>query len=118
MKPHSRSTMIPTNFLSSIPSASSVGNLPVSLPFPPRQRRAFHNAVLDEILQDRLPSRRHRRNKRCVKRKMSNFPLRQRTDKPLPLIFAIINKSSPRSTVSFIQLQAVFTYKIASSKQA
>src|SRR4030081_757173 len=86
MKPHSRPTMIPTNFLSSIRSASSAGNSPVSPPFPPRQRRAFHDAVLDEILQDRLPPRRHRRNKRCVKRKMSNFPLRRRTDKPLPPI--------------------------------
>jgi hypothetical protein len=42
--------------------------------------------VLNEILQERLPCRRHRRNKRGVKRKMSNFPLRRRTDKPLPPI--------------------------------
>jgi hypothetical protein len=42
--------------------------------------------VLDEILQERLPDRRHRRNKRGVKRKMSSFPLRRRTDKPLPPI--------------------------------
>jgi hypothetical protein len=40
--------------------------------------------VLDEILQERLPERGHRRNKRGVKRKMSNFPIRRRTDKPLP----------------------------------
>jgi hypothetical protein len=42
--------------------------------------------VLDEILQERLPDRRYRRNKRGVKRKMSSFPLRRRTDKPLPPI--------------------------------
>jgi hypothetical protein len=40
--------------------------------------------VLGEILQERLPERRHRRNKRGVKRKMSNFPIRRRTDGPLP----------------------------------
>jgi hypothetical protein len=39
--------------------------------------------VLDEILQERLEPRRHRRNRRCVKRKMSNFPLKRRTDKQL-----------------------------------
>jgi len=42
--------------------------------------------VLDEILQDRLASRCNRRNKRGVKRKMSNFPLRRRTDRPLPTV--------------------------------
>jgi hypothetical protein len=40
--------------------------------------------VLDEILEGRLPDRGYRRNKRGVKRKMSNFPIRRRTDKPLP----------------------------------
>jgi hypothetical protein len=39
--------------------------------------------VLDEILQERLEPRGHRRNRRCVKRKMSNFPRKRRTDKPL-----------------------------------
>jgi len=42
--------------------------------------------VLDEILQERAVSSRNRRNSRAVKRKMSNFPLRRRTNKPLPLI--------------------------------
>jgi hypothetical protein len=40
--------------------------------------------VLDEILQERVVSSRNRRNPRGVKRKMSSFPLRRRTDKPLP----------------------------------
>jgi hypothetical protein len=40
--------------------------------------------VLNEILQERVAPRGHRRNRRGVKRKMSNFPLRRRTDKPLP----------------------------------
>jgi len=39
--------------------------------------------VLDEILQERVASRRGRRNPRGVKRKMSNFPLRPRHAKPL-----------------------------------
>jgi len=40
--------------------------------------------VLDEILQERVVSSRNRRNPRGVKRKMSNFPLRRRTNKPPP----------------------------------
>jgi hypothetical protein len=54
--------------------------------FPPAARRAFHKAVLDEILQERVVSSRNRRNPRGVKRKMSNFPLRPRHLKPLPKI--------------------------------
>ncbi len=52
--------------------------------FPPPQKRAFHKAVLDEILEERVVSSRNRRNFRGVKRKMSNFPLRPRSSKPLP----------------------------------
>ena len=40
--------------------------------------------MLDEILQERLPPRDGRRNKRGVKRKMSNFPIRRKTDRPAP----------------------------------
>jgi hypothetical protein len=53
--------------------------------------------VLDEILQERLPFRGHRRNKRGVKRKMSNFPLRRKSDKPLPPR-PPVNVRGPRST--------------------
>jgi hypothetical protein len=42
--------------------------------------------VLEEILQERVASRRGRRNPRGVKRKMSNFPLRRRHSKPLALV--------------------------------
>jgi len=42
--------------------------------------------VLDEILQERVVSSRNKRNPRGVKRKMSNFPLRRKTDKALPPI--------------------------------
>jgi hypothetical protein len=66
--------------------ASFAENSRVSRLFPPRQRRAFHEAVLDEILQERVVSSRTRRNFRGVKRKMSNFPLRPRTYKSLPRI--------------------------------
>jgi len=45
---------------------------------PPRQKRAFHEAVLQEILQERVSSSRHRINPRGVKRKMSNYRLRPR----------------------------------------
>jgi hypothetical protein len=46
--------------------------------FPPRQRKAFHEALLDEILEERVVSSRNRINPRGVKRKMSNYPLRPR----------------------------------------
>ncbi|MBT2321293.1 hypothetical protein J7E62_02830, partial [Variovorax paradoxus] len=51
--------------------------------FPPVQRKAFHERVLEEILQERVARRRGRRNQRGVKRKMSNWPLRRRHTKPL-----------------------------------
>jgi hypothetical protein len=54
------------------------------------QRKAFHERVLEEILQERVACRRGRRNPRGVKRKMSNFPLRRRA-KSLPP--AMIEKS-------------------------
>jgi hypothetical protein len=50
----------------------------VTLLFPPRQRKAFHESVLQEILQERVSSSRHRINPRGVKRKMSNYKLRPR----------------------------------------
>jgi len=42
----------------------------------------FHEAVLDEILQERVVSSRNRKCPRGVKRKMSHFPLRPRRSKP------------------------------------
>jgi hypothetical protein len=45
---------------------------------PPRQRTALHQAILDEILQERVVSSRNRINPRGVKRKLSNYPLRPR----------------------------------------
>ena len=47
---------------------------------------ALHDAVLAEILEERVISSRNRRNKRGVKRKMSSFPVRRRDDAPIPRI--------------------------------
>jgi hypothetical protein len=44
--------------------------------FPPRDKKAFHEVVLEEILQERVSSRRNRVNPWGVKRKMSNYKLR------------------------------------------
>ena len=52
--------------------------LPRFAAIPPRQRKVFHEAVLKEILQERVSSSRNRLNTRGVKRKMSNYPLRPR----------------------------------------
>ena len=40
--------------------------------------------MLDEILEERVADRGHRRNKRGVKRKMSSFPIRRKADTPPP----------------------------------
>ncbi len=47
--------------------------------FPPQDKKAFHEVVLQEILQERVSSSRNRVNPRGVKRKMSNYNLRPRT---------------------------------------
>ena len=49
---------------------------------PPRQKKAFHERVLQEILQERVSSSRQRINPRGVKRKMSNYRLRPRQRGP------------------------------------
>jgi hypothetical protein len=46
--------------------------------FPPRKKKALHEAILDEILEERVVSSRNRINPRGVKRKMSNYKLRPR----------------------------------------
>ena len=69
-----------------MPCASCAANSPPSAPFPPEQRAAFHAVVLAEILQERVVSSRNHRNPRGVKRKMSNFPIRRKTDRALPPI--------------------------------
>jgi MFS family permease len=60
------------------PCAWSSGGWPVLSLFPPRQKKVFHAAVLDEILQERVSLSRNRVNFRGVKRKMSNYNLRPR----------------------------------------
>jgi hypothetical protein len=46
--------------------------------FPPQQRKALHEAILEEILDERVVSSRNRVNFRGVKRKMSTYKLRPR----------------------------------------
>jgi len=46
--------------------------------FPPRKRKVLHDAILDELLEERVISSRNRTNPRGVKRKMSNYKLRPR----------------------------------------
>jgi len=53
--------------------------LPLLAAFPPRDRRALHEDVLDEILEERVVNSRGRQVPRGVKRKMSGYPLRPRT---------------------------------------
>ncbi len=54
--------------------------LPLYGAIPPRDRKAYHRHLLDEVLQERVPLRPPRSNARGVKRKMSGYPqLRCRT---------------------------------------
>src|SRR5437868_15015461 len=69
---------IPSGFRSSSEGTLSSGAWPVTALFPPRQRKAFPEAILDEILEERVVSSRNRINPRGVKRKMSNYNLRPR----------------------------------------
>jgi len=52
--------------------------LPLFVAIPPQRLKAFHKAVLEEILEERVASSRGRRNTRGVKQKMSNYPIRPR----------------------------------------
>ena len=60
----------------SMPPEWSAASLPSTPLFPPRRRKDFPEAVLDEILDERAAARRGRRHRRGVKRKMSSFPPR------------------------------------------
>ena len=78
MKPLSKPTKIPTGSLSCIQYGWSSGEWPATSLFPPQQRKALHELILREILQERVVSSRNRINSRGVKRKMSNYNLRPR----------------------------------------
>ena len=67
----------PDSSPSCIRSAWSSGGWPATL-FPPQHRKALHEAILTEILDERVVSSRNRPNFRGVKRKMSNYNLRPR----------------------------------------
>src|SRR2546428_14191286 len=82
MRPRSKPMSIPIAFHSFTLSASYVASSAASSPFPPQHKRAYYDAVLDEILQERVSSSRNRRNPRAVKRKISNFPRKRPTDRP------------------------------------
>src|ERR1700756_3468225 len=87
MRPRSKQMSIPTTSHSFTPYVSSVESSASSPPFPPQHKLAFYEAVLDEILQERVSSSRNRRNPSAVKRKVSTFPRKRPTGRPpLPTI--------------------------------
>jgi hypothetical protein len=57
---------------------SSNGACRATTLLPPRKKKAFHERILDEILEQRVVSTRNRINPRGVKRKMSNYKLSPR----------------------------------------
>jgi hypothetical protein len=70
--------------------------LPTFSAIPPQQKTAFHEAVLDEILEERVVSSRRRWNPRGIKRKMSNYPVRSAKGnkhlKPSQITFAYLSE--------------------------
>src|ERR1700750_162344 len=87
MSRRAKQSPIPTTSHSFTPYVSSVASSASSPPFPPQHKPAFYDAVLDEILQERVSSSHNRRNPRAVKRKMSAFPRKRPTGRPpLPKI--------------------------------
>ena len=73
---------IPTIFPTSMRFASSGASWREPSLFPPRQQKAFHEAVLTEILEERVVSSRGISRPRGVKRKMSGYKLRARSALP------------------------------------
>jgi benzoyl-CoA reductase/2-hydroxyglutaryl-CoA dehydratase subunit BcrC/BadD/HgdB len=55
---------------------------PATALFPLQHKKALHEAILDEILEERVVSSRNRINPRGVKRKMSSYKLRPRERHP------------------------------------
>jgi hypothetical protein len=82
MRRHSRPTKIPIGCPFCMRSASSDGEWHARPLFPPLHKEAFRQAILDEILEERVVSSRSRVNPRGVKRKMSNYNLRPRERHP------------------------------------
>lgn len=90
-KPRCVPMKIPTDCPSYMPCELSAARWQPTVLFPPRGRREFHKAVLNEILDERVASSRNRRNLRGVKRKMTRFPVRRGyTRSPLLDIRAVL----------------------------
>ena len=45
---------------------------------PPDKKNILYEAILDEILEEKVPPRKYRKNHRGIKRKMSKFPIKKR----------------------------------------
>jgi hypothetical protein len=77
-----------------MPSASSGAACRPPAPFPPEQRESWLHSILREMADGRAVTSRGKRNPRGVRRKMSNFALRQRGDplnqpcSPVPTIIS------------------------------
>ena len=69
---------IRTGSLSCMRCESFVASCPSPRLFPPRRRKAFHEALLQEILAERVVSSRGLSRPRGVRRPQSKFPVRRR----------------------------------------
>jgi hypothetical protein len=83
MKPHSMAMSMWTSSRSFILFVLLSAGCSGSSPLPPEDLPFLHRAVLDELLGIRVVSSRGRRNQRGVKRKMSNYNLRRKGQRPL-----------------------------------
>ena len=60
--------------------ACCIDDCPKRQPFPPEQAQQWRLSLLNEIARGRAVQSRNRRNPRGVKRKVSNFKIRKRSD--------------------------------------
>ena len=76
-----------------MPSGYSRGDFQKSPPFPPEDWPTWRMSLLKEIARGRAVQSRGKRNPRGVKRKMSGFRIRKRSEAlNQPIIFEIVIK--------------------------
>ena len=89
MKPLCRRRKIQTGCPTYTPSGIYDVGCPNLELFPPQRRKALHESLIHEILEQRVVSSRGHRKRRGVKRNQTKFPVIRARDKPERIDFTI-----------------------------
>ena len=89
MKPLCRRGKTQTGCPTRIPSGFYAADCPNLALFPPQRRKALHESLLHEILEQRVVSSRGLQKRRGVKRNQTKFPVIRARDKPKRFDFTI-----------------------------